>query len=104
MNGDWNKPYVNDLPPLLEEGVRILIYAGDADFICNWFGNKAWTKLLEWYGQDGFNEAKDVAWKSKLSGKPLGEYRTFENFAFLRVYEAGHMVSLLSLECGLMIY
>jgi cathepsin A (carboxypeptidase C) len=30
MNGDWMKPYVNDLPPLLEEGVKILIYAGDA--------------------------------------------------------------------------
>jgi hypothetical protein len=29
MNGDWNKPYVNDIPPLLEEGVRVLIYAGD---------------------------------------------------------------------------
>lgn len=30
MAGDWSKPYVNDLPPLLEEGIRVLIYAGDA--------------------------------------------------------------------------
>ena len=24
------------LVPLLEDGISVLIYAGDADFICNW--------------------------------------------------------------------
>jgi carboxypeptidase C (cathepsin A) len=25
---------------LLEENIRVLIYAGDLDYICNWIGNK----------------------------------------------------------------
>ncbi len=92
MAGDWSKPYVNALPPLLEQGVHILIYAGDADYICNWMGNKAWTLNLEWYGQEEFQSAKDVPIKSSVTGKPLGEYREHKNFAFLRVFGAGHMV------------
>ncbi len=63
-----------------------------ADFICNWYGNFGWSKKLDWFGQEDFNAAKDIKLKSKITGKPLGEYRSFENFAFLRVYEAGHMV------------
>lgn len=80
MNGDWMKPYVNDLPPLLEEGIRIMIYAGDADFICNWMGNKAWTLKLDWFGNDGFNAVKDKEIKSTITGKQLGQLREFENF------------------------
>ena len=60
--------------------------------VCNWIGNKAWTVALEWSGQEEFANAKDHAWKSKITGRDAGEFRMYENFAFLRVYEAGHMV------------
>ena len=33
----------DQIPELLANGVKVLIYAGDCDFICNWIGNKAWT-------------------------------------------------------------
>ncbi|KAJ3274035.1 hypothetical protein HDV01_003528, partial [Terramyces sp. JEL0728] len=92
LAGDWMRPYVEYIPEILESGVRVLIYAGDADFICNWIGNKAWTLALEWEGSEGFNSAEDWQWKSKITGKDAGEFRMFGNFAFLRVYEAGHMV------------
>jgi len=92
MQGDWNKPFHLMVPPLLDAGIKILIYAGDADFICNWIGNKAWVLELDWYGKDAFNEADDFAWKSKLTGRDAGEFRTFDGLTYLRVYEAGHMV------------
>jgi cathepsin A (carboxypeptidase C) len=92
LAGDWMRPYVEYIPQLLESGIKVLIYAGDADYICNWIGNKAWTEALEWSGQEEFNEAKDIVWKSKITGKEAGELKMYGNFAFLRVYEAGHMV------------
>lgn len=93
LAGDWMRPYVNELPPLLKDGVRVLIYSGDADFICNWMGNKAWTVELPWHGKDHFKAAEDVDWLSP-AGKKVGELRSTEDgqFAFLRVAGAGHMV------------
>jgi len=34
LSGDYMKNYQQLLPELLEAGVRMLIYAGDQDFIC----------------------------------------------------------------------
>ncbi|KAI9306874.1 Alpha/Beta hydrolase protein [Cunninghamella echinulata] len=96
LAGDWMRPYVNDVPPLLEDGIRVLIYAGDADFICNWMGNKAWSLELPWSGGEEFkNDAKDEKWVSALDQTTqFGELRSTKDgkFAFLRVFGAGHMV------------
>ena len=91
MNGDWMKPIVKLIPGILDSNVRVLIYAGDADFICNWMGNKAWAMQLEWTGGEGFRAAEDVEWKSKITKQKAGVYRSFEGLSFLRVYNAGHM-------------
>lgn len=34
--GDWMKNYQQVFVPMLEDGIRVLIYAGDVDFVCNW--------------------------------------------------------------------
>merc|ERR1711924_523029 len=49
---DWMKNFDRQVD-LLEGGVKVLIYAGDMDFICNWIGNKAWTLALDWSGKAG---------------------------------------------------
>ncbi|KAI9501061.1 Alpha/Beta hydrolase protein [Coemansia spiralis] len=90
LSGDWMKPYVYEIPPLLEAGIRVLIYAGDADFICNWYGNKAWAEELEWSGKASFANETDSKWV--VGDKAAGEARTHKNFSFVRVFGAGHMV------------
>lgn len=35
---DWMQNLEEDIPNLLEDGIRVLIYAGEYDFICNWLG------------------------------------------------------------------
>lgn len=35
LNGDVSKNTAALIPPLLEDGIRFLIYAGSADFMCN---------------------------------------------------------------------
>ncbi|KAJ2157796.1 hypothetical protein GGF46_004240, partial [Coemansia sp. RSA 552] len=90
LSGDWMRPYVREIPPLLEAGIRVLIFAGDADFICNWYGNKAWAEALEWSGHQQFASTRDEKWV--VDGQSVGEARTHNNFSFLRVFGAGHMV------------
>lgn len=39
--GDFIYPnFIEDLEMLLDAGVRVSLYYGDADYICNWFGGQ----------------------------------------------------------------
>ncbi|KAL2213591.1 hypothetical protein CC79DRAFT_1316379 [Sarocladium strictum] len=91
MNGDWMKPIFRVVPKLLEE-IPVLIYAGDADWICNWLGNEAWTEALEWPGKKGFNKAELKPLKLESESDPYGKVKSSGNFTFMRIYQAGHMV------------
>ncbi|KAG5994263.1 hypothetical protein E4U54_003151 [Claviceps lovelessii] len=92
FQGDWMKPYFKLVPQILDQ-MPVLIYAGDADFICNWLGNQAWTNKLEWSGHDGFKkaESKGVTVGSSKDSKEYGKLKTHGNLSFLQIYKAGHM-------------
>lgn len=89
FQGDWMHNYQTDLPDLLNAGIRVLVYSGDLDFVCNWIGGKAWATQMKWPGQAGFDAAPDVAWNNNA-----GEVRSYHNLSFLRVHNAGHMVPM----------
>ena len=44
LGGDWMQSYQQMLPDQLAAGIRVLMYAGDQDYICNWLGNQAWSQ------------------------------------------------------------
>jgi carboxypeptidase C (cathepsin A) len=100
-DGDWSMPFHQFVADMLDDSLRVLIYAGDADLMCNWIDNRAWTLALDWSGKDGFNAAEERAF---IAHDPLlpdgashldaGVVRSFQNFAFVRVYDAGHMVPM----------
>jgi len=92
FQGDWMKPYHRLVPSILEQ-IPVLIYAGDADFICNWLGNQAWTNALQWPGQKAFNKAETTSLKL-ANGTKYGETKGAGNLTFARIYQAGHMVPL----------
>merc|ERR1719421_1833545 len=81
---DFMKNYHEKIPEMLEAGVQVLIYAGDEDYICNWLGNKAWTKKLDWNSKAGFNAADDNDWK--VDGKVVAKLRSADHFHFMQVF------------------
>ena len=78
------------IPDQLAGGIRVLIYAGDQDFICNWLGNHAWVNELPWAHQGEFASAPVTNWT--VAGVAAGTRQNAANLTFLRVYDAGHMV------------
>ncbi|KZO96372.1 alpha/beta-hydrolase [Calocera viscosa TUFC12733] len=87
------------LPPLLEDGIRLLIYAGNADFMCNAIGNLEWVVALENKYAPEFRNQSNTPYVALTSGKVVGEVRSAGgggvgagNLAYVQIYEAGHMV------------
>lgn len=88
---DHVRPFHEYVADLLDRDIPVLIYAGDKDWICNWLGNEAWTKVLEWkYGRE-FAEAKPHQWIT-ADGEAAGLATNYAHFLFVRVFDAGHMV------------
>jgi len=87
--GDYMINFHEMIPPLLADGIEVLIYAGEMDYLCNWCGNKAWAKKLEWPGKEEFNAANDDDYT--LDGKVVGRVRSAQGFHFMQAYDAGHL-------------
>jgi len=88
---DEEKNAAPQISNLLDDGIPILIYAGDLDFICNYLGVKATALNLEWKNADDFQAAEDRDWNNGS-----GLVRSSEDglLVFLQVYDAGHMVPM----------
>jgi len=49
MIQDWMKNLEVGIPALLEDGIKVLVYAGEYDLICNWLGEHnpfIWNKFV----------------------------------------------------------
>ncbi|KAG8342305.1 putative Serine carboxypeptidase [Trypanosoma vivax] len=96
---DFYKNFNYTIPALLKDGIRVMIYAGDCDFICNWIGNKAWVMDLEWPGKIDFEKADDKPFH-RSDGSVAGLIRSVPStkspilLSFVQVYDAGHMVPM----------
>lgn len=90
VSGDWMQSYQTSLPDQLADGIPVLVYTGDQDYICNWLGNQAWTNNMEWPHKAEFNKAPVSPWT--VAGEEAGTLQTSNGFTFLRIYDAGHLV------------
>ncbi|KAI9507817.1 Alpha/Beta hydrolase protein [Russula earlei] len=98
LRGDGMHNSAALLPELIDDGVRLLVYAGNADMMCNYIGNEEWVENLETRFHKEFKAAPSIQWVTARHGRVAGEVRTAGggfgsgNVTFVNVYEAGHMV------------
>uniref|UniRef100_A0A7N0SVX3 Carboxypeptidase n=1 Tax=Kalanchoe fedtschenkoi TaxID=63787 RepID=A0A7N0SVX3_KALFE len=92
MLGDWMKDYEVATPPILEQGLRVLVYAGEYDLICNWLGNSRWVEAMPWSGQSSFVTVNMTSYM--VDGQEAGLVKSFGPLTFMKVHNAGHMVPM----------
>ncbi|XP_057779424.1 serine carboxypeptidase-like 47 [Salvia miltiorrhiza] len=92
MFPDMMKNFQVGLPTLLQDGIKLLIYAGEYDLICNWLGNSRWVENMQWSGRKRFVSGKWVPFK--VGGVAAGLRKSYGGLTFLKVYNAGHMVPM----------
>lgn len=85
-------PSVGILPELLEAGVKVLLFAGEEDLICNAIGVRRTAENLEWGGSKGFGDHPSQDWY--VNGSLAGTWRTARNLTYVGVKGASHMVGV----------
>ncbi|KAG0565772.1 hypothetical protein M758_7G013600 [Ceratodon purpureus] len=89
---DWMKNLEKGIPELLEDGIELLVYAGEYDLICNWLGNSRWVTAMDWSGQIEYAKAD---WKKfEVDGEEAGLTTGYGPLQFVKVHDAGHMVPM----------
>lgn len=88
--GDNPRSFLDELSSVVQSGITTLVWARDADWICNWMGNLAAANAVEFGSQSAFRSAQLKAYN--VNGKQGGTFKTVDNFSFLRVFAAGHEV------------
>ncbi|KAK4550531.1 hypothetical protein LTR36_000110 [Oleoguttula mirabilis] len=85
---DREEGTVKDVRKLVEQGVYVVQYAGDADYNCNWLGGQVVSEMVEapGFGTAGYENV------TTSDGIVHGQVKQSGNFAFVRVYESGHEV------------
>ncbi|KAG7819880.1 hypothetical protein KL909_004629 [Ogataea angusta] len=80
-----------DLLPKLLEKIKITLFAGDKDIICN---HKSIEMLIEKLqispGQFGFTQSRKSGWI--YDGQEVGEIETQSNLTYVKVFNSSHMV------------
>lgn len=88
--GDNSRSLLLQLSSVVASGIRIVVWAGDADWICNWLGGYYVAQQVAFSGQAAFRAKALTPYNVK--GVAGGTFKTQDNFSFLRVYSAGHEV------------
>ncbi|KAI7482758.1 peptidase S10, serine carboxypeptidase [Hortaea werneckii] len=94
--------FLEDLETILDLGVRVNLFYGDADYICNWFGGEAVANALNYTNTAEFAAAGYVPFT--YNGIEYGETKEYGNFSFTRIYEAGHEVPYYQPQAALALF
>ncbi|KAH9326159.1 hypothetical protein KI387_006337 [Taxus chinensis] len=92
MLTDWMRNLEVGIPTLIEDGIKLLVYAGEYDLICNWLGNSRWVNSMEWSGHEDFTKAPTKPFL--VDDKEAGLITSYGPLSFLKVHDAGHMVPM----------
>ena len=85
-----SRSFLSELSAVVSSGVTTLIWAGDADWICNWLGNEVAADAISYSGQSQFQSAPLQPYT--VNGNQGGTFKNVGGLSFLRVFGAGHEV------------
>ncbi|KAL8544768.1 hypothetical protein ACS0TY_005115 [Phlomoides rotata] len=80
---DWMRNLETGIPALLEDGINMLIYAGEYDLICNWICDSRWVHAMEWSGKKEFTSSHVPF---EVNGFEVGLLTSYGPLSFLKIY------------------
>lgn len=90
---DFMKPVVNYVDKLISYGLKVVVFQGQLDMICDTPGAEAWIRKLEWSGLQMFqNSPRKALYLPGQTGNTQAFLKSYENFSLYYIMNAGHMV------------
>lgn len=89
-NNEDTVPSIRILPNLLEQGLKLYLFNGDKDIICNHLGIEKYVKKLVWNEKQFSEDAKWHNWthESELAGSFMKD----RNVVLINIINGSHMV------------
>lgn len=92
---DFMKPVIGDVSKLLNYGIKVVVYQGQLDMICDTLGAEEWIKKLDWDDLPQFlntNREPLYAPSGKTDRDTAAFYKAYKNLELYYIMKAGHMV------------
>ncbi|CAO3599592.1 unnamed protein product [Absidia cylindrospora] len=89
LRHDQSPPADLLLPGLLEE-LKVLLFSGEFDLICNHVGTEYMIGNMTWNGEQGFQDAERLNWT--IGDKQAGYYIEERNLSYVLIKDGSHMV------------
>lgn len=86
------KGVTNELAQILNADLKVFIYSGQYDIICNHIGTEKMLAYLAWSGQVEWLSVQPGVWV--VEKQPAGYIKTMKNLQYLLVLDSGHMVPM----------
>lgn len=90
-----SKPSRELLPGLLESEIRIMLFSGAKDYICNHLGTEDFISNMKWSGATGLELSPGVLAPRKdweFEGEAAGYYQEARNLTYVLIHNSSHMV------------
>lgn len=87
---DFPVSVLGDVAYLLEQGVKMIFYFGDKDYVCTWNGGLKAVDAINWAGAAKFKSATLVNWGE--NGTNYGLFKQEGKLTYIKVFNAGHSI------------
>ncbi|KIJ56496.1 hypothetical protein M422DRAFT_238123 [Sphaerobolus stellatus SS14] len=89
LRNSKSKASIELFPKLLDK-IKMLLFVGDQDLICNSLGMEYLIENLQWQNQTGLGEVKPQGWS--VNGTDAGTWVEARNLTYVKIFNASHMV------------
>ncbi|EME88109.1 uncharacterized protein MYCFIDRAFT_48317 [Pseudocercospora fijiensis CIRAD86] len=97
---------------LIDSGVYVVHYAGDADYNCNWIGGEEVARQIDapGFSSAGYQNLTTIStfvangYQSTITEEVHGAVKQASNYAFVRIYDSGHQVPFYKPKAALALF
>ena len=100
--GDDSRSFLSTLSTVVQSGIAVILWAGDADWICNYEGGFNVVNSISWGSQSQFVNTPLKSYT--VNGNSSGLYKNVGNLNWLQVYQAGHEVPYYQPQTALQVF